>query len=158
MSLNYHVRVEVCGSELEINVALKGNHMANQELADLLQGVSTLIRLFTGLANDKKLSAGDQAAIRTAITEVRDAIDNLGSEQVPSVLTADVPAGATDIPVDSTEGWGKGEAFTTGAGTATSPGAVETGLVHATSPAPSPTVLRLAAGLANAHKTGETIG
>lgn len=159
MSFTFNSHVEICGSVLEIRLALtNGALMANQDLADLLQGVSTLIRLFTDLANSKKLSAPDQAAIKAALADVRDAVDNLGSDQVPSVLTADVAAGATDIPVDSTAGWGKGEAFTTAAGTATDPGAVESGTVHATSPAPSPTMLRLSAGLANAHKSGETIG
>src|SRR5690242_10515300 len=89
---SYNSRVEVCGSVLELSIVLndQGANMAvSTDLADLLQGVSTLIALFTDLANSKKLGAGDQAAIRTAIGNVRDAIDNLGSDQVPSVLTAD---------------------------------------------------------------------
>jgi hypothetical protein len=158
--LNYHTRVEVCGSVLEISVALnQGNTMAvSPEVSGLVTIVGNLIRAFTDLANSNKLGAGDKAAIRKLIEDSNDTLDNLVPEQTDSVLTADAPAGATVLEVDSTAGWGRGEAYETGPGTATDPHPDLTGTVHATKPMKDATHLELSAGLAGPLKVGQTIG
>ena len=132
--------------------------MPSQPIQDLVTAVGELIQVFTTVTNRLKLSAGDEALVTNAIADVRAALTTLGGPQGPSTVTAEAAAGATEVDVDSTEGWGKGEAFTTGPGTATDPSPVESGFVDAANPRMSPTRLKLKPpGLAAVLKVGQTI-
>ena len=109
-----HAKLEFLKAFLAVLRSIDKVNMANPDIAKLVENFQLFFNRMVALNNaaKKAISTGDTAKIKATNDQITDALSklNVPGVEVPSVLTAAVAVGATDIPVDDVSGWTAGEA------------------------------------------------
>jgi hypothetical protein len=161
MSFHFHTSLNPDGTlSFELQLEIHGDLMAaSASVIELVSAIGTLVALCTRLANRTPANPEDKALLAAALADAKEATDGLGVDQSPSVLTEDAPVGATDLKVDSSAGWTKGERGTIAPNGIVGAGETEDVVCDATMPRPDANTIRVAApGTKFAHKAGEIVG